>query len=234
MSKQVLDIYNDVCDHTGFPRYTNETDTPETTRFILNMITLGLHNVIDGVYLSNNILERTDTIHTTKGKQEYGIDGIIKNIQIKNDKGQYVQVPYDNHVNEFMITDNEESKQDIPSRYVINKGYIKFYPCPDKDYEVKVTLSTSDLVLANNDSGRRSVQSVDDTIMADEDFCQLVFLRTAAIIFAKCNNTNAALYNQLVQERMKTYLEHDLGSLQTKRNFISDSGNYSSRRGLID
>lgn len=234
MSKQVLEIYNDVCDHTGFPRYTNETDTPDTTRFILNMITLGLHNVIDGVYLSNNILERTDTLHTTKGKQEYAIDGIIKNIQIKNGKGKYVQIPYDNHVNEFMITDNAEDKQGIPDRYVINKGYIKFYPCPDKAYEVKVTLSTSDLVLANNDLGRRTVRSVDDTIMADESFCQLVTLRTAAIIFAKCNNANSALYNQLVQERMKTYLEQDLGSLQTQRNFISDSGNYSSRRGLID
>lgn len=234
MSRQVLDIYNEVCDHTGFPRYTNDTDTPETNRFILNMITLGLHNVIDGVYLSNNILERTDTLKLSAGKQEYAIDGIIKNIQIKNDKGKYIAIPYDNKVNEFMITDNEESRLAIPERYVINKGYIKFYPCPDKPYEVKVTLSTTDLVMADNDVNRRYVASVNDRIMADEDFCQLVALRTASIIFAKCNNANANLYLQLTQERMKTYLEQDLGSLQTQRNFITDSGNYSTRRGLIN
>ena len=58
----VKDIYDKVALLTGFPVYTNATDTPETTRFIVEMISQALQNVIGDLYTSNNVLERNDTI----------------------------------------------------------------------------------------------------------------------------------------------------------------------------
>ena len=54
----VKDIYDKVALMTGFPVYTNETDTPETTRFLVEMISQSLQNVIADLYTTNNVLER--------------------------------------------------------------------------------------------------------------------------------------------------------------------------------
>ena len=37
---KVLDLYNDVATATGFPLYTNDSDTPDITRFAYNIASL--------------------------------------------------------------------------------------------------------------------------------------------------------------------------------------------------
>ena len=89
----VKDIYDKVALLTGFPVYTNATDTPETTRFIVEMISQALQNVIGDLYTSNNVLERNDTIITIPQKELYGIEGTIKKLQlIRDDANKTVKV----------------------------------------------------------------------------------------------------------------------------------------------
>ena len=75
----VKDMYDRLALITAFPIYTNETDTPEINRFLLEMLSEALQNTIDNLYISNNVLERNDTITTTPNRALYGIEGIIKN-----------------------------------------------------------------------------------------------------------------------------------------------------------
>ena len=82
MSVLVKDLYNRLAINTGFPLYTNETDTPDINRFLLEQLSEALLNTIDNCYICNNVLERVDTITTTKFKDEYGVDGVIKNVQL--------------------------------------------------------------------------------------------------------------------------------------------------------
>ena len=57
----VKDLYDKLAIKTGFPLYTNEFDTPDITRFLLDVLSEALQSTIDSLYISNNILERNDT-----------------------------------------------------------------------------------------------------------------------------------------------------------------------------
>ena len=76
----ILDAYNKLANLTGFPAYTNATDTPDTTRFLLHILSDALLYMIDSIYISQNVLQRTNTITTKKGQKLYDIDGIKKTI----------------------------------------------------------------------------------------------------------------------------------------------------------
>ena len=56
----VKDMYDRLALITAFPIYTNETDTPEINRFLLEMLSEALQNTIDNLYISNNVLQRND------------------------------------------------------------------------------------------------------------------------------------------------------------------------------
>ena len=144
MAVLVKDLYNRLAVATGFPLYTNETDTPDINRFLLEQLSEALLSVIDDCYICNNVLERTDTITTSKFKDEYGIDGIIKNVQLiqssSNKTLKYNQLlnTYDEIEHEVLEKDEETgepikmSNTGIPSEYVIRKGYLKLLPMPDE------------------------------------------------------------------------------------------------------
>lgn len=243
-NKLVKDLYNSVAIITAFPLYSNETDTPDTTRFILQCLSEALHAMIDRLYISNNVLERKDTLITTPNEEQYGISGIIKKAQYIDEKGQVVQLPYLNRFEKDKITSkfhkNEETGevQEVkdtgkPRGYIIESGYMRLIPCPDKEYTVKLTLSTTSLVASDNDSFRDTIKSIDDRILADDRFCNLVVLMAAVLIFTRCQNANAQIYAQLLEERVKTYIERDFGSSEANRLYDRRQGHYNPRRGLL-
>ena len=47
MAKLVEDMYNELAVITGFPTYLNETNTPDTTKFLLQALSHALQNTID-------------------------------------------------------------------------------------------------------------------------------------------------------------------------------------------
>ncbi len=243
-NKLVKDIYNKVAVITAFPVYTNETDTPDITRFIIQCISEALHAMIDRLYISNNVLERKDTIVTIPDTEHYGISGIIKKAQMVDEKGQIVQLPYLNRFDKDKITSHfvkdeetgemvEVKKTGKPRGYIIEGGYMRLIPCPDKEYTVKLTLSTTSLVAADDDSRRDTVESVEDRILADDRFCNLIILMAATLIFTRCQNANAQIYSALLEERVKTYLERDFGSSEANRLYNRKQGHYNPRRGLL-
>ena len=89
----VKNIYNKVAVLTGFPQYTNDTDTPDITRTLLEYISQGLQNVIDSIYIQNNVLERFDTLVVNKGQDEIGVEGLIKKVQLVS-KGRTYDLRY--------------------------------------------------------------------------------------------------------------------------------------------
>lgn len=242
-NKLVKDIYNKVAIITAFPLYSNETDTPDINRFILQGISEALHAMIDRLYISNNVLERKDTIVTTPNEEQYGITGIIKKAQLVDEEGQVVQLPYLNKFDKDKITNHyrtnelgrtiEEKDTGKPCGYIIESGYMRLIPCPDKAYTVKLTLSTTNLVASNNDTFRDNIESIEDRILADDRFCNLVVLMAAVLIFTRCQNANAQIYSALLEERVKTYLERDFGSSEANRVFDRKQGHYNPRRGLL-
>lgn len=227
----VKDMYDELAVITGFPIYTNETDTPDTTRLLLSTLSLALHNIIDNLYIQNNVLERTDTIVTTPHQSEYGIEGIIKNIQIKDKHGVYRNLPYIDNIN--FHSKELDKKEGMPSGYVIRKGYLKLLPVPDDSYEVVVTVSTTDLVLSDNDTSRTSIEDINDVIIGSDNFCRLVTLRAASILFMKANNINAKIYGELCNAQLRTYIEHDYGTTEARRGFADRAGNYNPDQGLL-
>lgn len=234
---KVLDLYNDVATATGFPLYTNETDTPDITRFLLEMISEGLHSTIDNLYINNNTLERTDIIVTNNKTDIYAVQGIVKHIDLIRPNGKVKPLPYNdkfdfNRANSENAEQLESSKAE-PASYVIKKGYIRLLPFPDKAYKIKITLSTNDLVLSDNDTYRNSVKDINDSIIGSKDFETCVKLRTIALIYIKCNNQLSALYSQLANERLKAYIEKDFGSNQATRLNNPSAGHYDTRRGLL-
>jgi hypothetical protein len=229
-----LNMYNKLALITGFPEYTNDTDTPETTRFLLECLSQGLQNVINNIYMQNNVLERTDTITTTKDKELYGIEGIIKQIHLVRNDGSLRQLAYLDNVNPNIILEGVNKKTGEPHGYCISKGYLRIFPIPDGPHRLSVTVSTTDLVWANDDSSKRGITSVNDTVMADPRFCDLCVLRAAVLVFARAKNANAELYNNLYKDELNDYLEHDLKTLEANRFFDRSAGHYSPRRGLID
>ena len=246
MAVLVKDLYNRLAVATGFPLYTNETDTPDINRFLLEQLSEALLSVIDDCYICNNVLERTDTITTSKFKDEYGIDGIIKNVQLiqssSNKTLKYNQLlnTYDEIEHEVLEKDEETgepikmSNTGIPSEYVIRKGYLGLLPMPDQEYTIKLTLSTTDLVSTNNDEYRDRIESVDDSILANNRFCDLVLLKACVLVFTRLQNANAGYYSQLLDARMKTFLEHDIGSIELMRGYNRQAGHYNYRGGLLD
>lgn len=246
MSVLVKDLYNRLAINTGFPLYTNETDTPDINRFLLEQLSEALLNIIDNCYICNNVLERVDTITTTKFKDEYGVDGVIKNVQLiqtgANKTLKYNQLlnTYDEIEHKVLETNPETnepikvSNTGIPSEYVIRGGYLKLLPMPDEEYTIKLTLSTTDLVSTNNDEFRDRIESIEDSILASDRFCDLVLLKACELVFTRLQNALTGYYSQLLNDRMKTFLEHDIGSVELMRGYDRQGGHYNYRRGLLD
>ena len=234
----VRDIYNKLATITGFPQFTEDTDATDTTRFLLSCLSDGLQNVIDNLYTANNTLERTDTIKTTDNKYLYGISGILKKVQYLEEKGGVRNIPYLNYYDRSKVEERKENGEykykGKPRGYVIENGYMRLIPIPDKAYTLKLTLSTTDLVMANNDISRNTIEDINDSLLASADFAELVVLNAAKLIFARCRNQNAEIYDALYRERRATYLEKDYGSMQETRTFRRSGGHYDSRRGLLD
>lgn len=231
----VIDMYNKLALITGFPEYTNETDTPDTTRFLLNCLSEGLHSVINNIYIQNNVLERTDTIVTTRGKELYGLEGIVKDILLIKGNNQSVKkLQYMDNVNPNFVPVGSEAVQKEPSGYLIQKGYLRVFPIPDAAYTLKVTVSTADLVWTNDDSSRNNIESIYDTVIADNRFCDIVVLRAAVIALTRANNNLARTYSELARDELNDYLEHDFKSLEANRFMDRSAGHYSPRRGLLD
>jgi len=240
----VKDMYDKLALITGFPIYTNDTDAPDINRFLLEMLSEGLQSTIDQLYISNNVLERNDTLYTIEGRNEYGIEGIIKNIQlIDPDTNEVYRLPYNDCANRdsnTYVTESDEESTNLvlktgkPRSYVIKNGYLKLLPCPDKEYILKVCVSTTDLVMADNDASRSSIAHINDSVVASIRFCDLVILKAAALTFARCQNPNVEVYANLYQDRLRTFLEHDLGSLEAQRGYGHNAGHYNTRHGLID
>ena len=226
----VKDMYDSLALKTGFPVYTNDTDCPDINRFLLEMISEGLQSTIDNLYISNNVLERNDTIKTIPNKNNYGIEGLIKNIQIQGDNGCYDPLPYNDYANPNDL--NEEFGR--PESYVIKNGYLRLLPTPDAEYTIKICVSTTDLVMSDDDTSRTSVTHINDSVMASDRFCDLVVLKAAGLTFARLQNATAEIYAGLYEARLKPFLEHDIGTIEAQRGHIRGGGHYDSRFGLID
>lgn len=229
-----LNLYNKLALITGFPEYTNNTDTPETTRFLLNCLSEGLHSVINNIYMQNNVLERTDTIVTSEGQDVYGLEGIIKDIQLV-EPGVTHKLTYMDNTNPNYIIPEARKLENTgkPRNYVIKKGYLRLYPIPDKEYTLKVTVSTTDLVWANDDSSKNILDDINDTVMADNKFCNLIILRAAVIIFARAQNALTNVYQELYSDELRDYLEHDLKTFEANRFFDRSAGHFNPERGLL-
>ena len=227
-------MYNRLAILTGFPQYTNDTDTPDITRTLLEYISQGLQNVIDSIYTVNNVLERFDTIVVKEGQDEVGIEGIIKKAQLV-DNNKTFNLPYlEGFDHNTYMTDEEKAKHKArPRGFVIRKGYMRLFPIPDKEYTIKVVLSTTDLVSSNDDTYKIGVDNVNDTVMADNKFCDLVILRAAVLLLARANNKAAEVMQGVYQARLMNYLEHDLKTTQANRFFDRSAGHYNSERGLL-
>lgn len=232
MAKLVEDMYNELAVITGFPTYLNETNTPDTTKFLLQALSHALQNTIDNLYTTNNVLERTDTLYTMPKQSKYGIEGMVKNLQIKDDvSGRYIRLPYLDNFNK----DEEDAnvQVDKPKGYVIKKGYLRLVPIPDKEYELKVTLSTNNLVWANNDVSKISITNIDDAVMASEEFCNIVVLKAATIVFMRCQNANAKIYAEIGNNRLRNLIERDAGSIEASRVWDRSAGHYNPDKGLL-
>ena len=229
-----LKMYNKLALLTGFPQYTNSVDTPDITRTLLEYLSQGLNSVIDNLYIQNNVLERFDTITVKKGQDEVGVEGIIKSVQIIN-KGETFDVPYmDNFNQDTFLTDEERAKHSgTPKGYTIRKGYMRLFPIPDEEYTLKVVVSTTNLVWANNDVSRNTIEDIEDSVMADSKFCDLVVLKAATLLLARANNGAAQILANVYKERFDNYLEHDLKTTQGNRFFDRSAGHFDIDRGLL-
>lgn len=230
----VKNIYNRVAILTGFPQYTNDTDTPDITRTLLEYISQGLQNVIDSIYIQNNVLERFDTMTVKKGQDEIGVEGLIKKVQLVS-KGRTYDLPYlEGFDKDTYFTDEERAKHTgKPKGFVIRKGYLRLFPIPDEEYTLKVVVSTTDLVSANDDAYKIYVDDVNDTILADNKFCELVALRASILLLARANNASAQILNELYTKRLNNYLEHDLKTTQANRFFDRSAGHFRLDKGLL-
>ncbi|MBQ2350085.1 MAG: hypothetical protein II393_02295 [Cytophagales bacterium] len=229
-------MYNKLAINTGFPLYIDETSTPESTQFLLEMLNQALLNTIDNIYISNNVLERTDRIVTTPGKDHYAIEGMVKNIQYSRDASSQlrgVRIPFLYNVDVTNQIPRMDTKG-YPKGYCIDKGDIRLFPIPDKVYPIEVTVSTTDLVWANDDSSRNSIEDIKDSLMASKDFCELVVLRACAFTMARCQNPLSEFYNNLYEQRRKMFIERDSRSFEKPHLYNPIKGHYNPRKGLID
>ena len=228
-------MYNKLAINTGFPIYVDETSTPETTRFLLEMLNQALLNVIDNIFINNNVLERTDQIMTVPGQDHYAVEGMVKSIQFgdkdRKFKGKRINYLYNVDVNNQIYP---MEKVGPPRGYCIDKGDIRFFPIPDKSYPILVNVSTTNLVWANDDSSRSTIEDIKDSIIASKDFCELVVLRACAFTMARCQNPMSEFYNNLYNERRKTFIERDSNSFEKPHLYNPRAGHYDPYNGLLD
>lgn len=228
-------LYNKLAINTGFPLYTNEQDAPDTERFLLEMLNQALLNVIDNIYISNNVLERRDTIITSPRVDKYAVEGMVKNIQYTR-RNQSQLVGKFIKFNRALDTSGQILRQEkfaYPTSYVIDRGDVRFFPTPDKQYEIEVTVSTTNLVWGNDDSSKGEITSITDSIMASKAFCDLVVLRACAFTMARCNNPLSEFYGNLYKERLRTFVERDSNSFEKPHLRNPRAGHYDPRRGLL-
>lgn len=229
-----LKMYNKLALLTGFPQYTNAVDTPDITRTLLEYLSQGLNSVIDNLYIQNNVLERFDTITVKEGQDEVGVEGIIKSVQVI-DKNKAYQIPYLDNFNQdtYFTEAQKERHKGKPECFTIKKGYLRLLPMPDKEYQIKVTVSTTNLVWANDDVARDTIENIEDAVMADSKFCELVILRAATLLLARANNRAFEIMNNVYRERFNNYIEHDLKTTQGNRFFDRSAGNFNINKGLL-
>lgn len=228
----VKDLYDKVAVTCGFPTYVNDTDTPDITRFILEMISEGLHSTLDVISANNAALNLHNEIVTIPGEDTYAIDGIIKHIEIPDVGGKTVRLRYADNI-DFMRTKDSNDRQGLPRFYAINNGYLRLYPTPDKEYTINMELSTHDLVLANNDVYKNSVTDIDDSIIGDKEFEAVIAYRTIALMLVRCQSPNAKVYAELGNARLLSYIEKTYGSNEAQRGYDRNAGHYNSQRGLL-
>ncbi len=227
----VKDIYNRVAVACGFPTYTNDTDTPDTTRFILEMISEGLQSTIDILTTNNASLDMKNEIVTMDGVDTYAIAGIVKHIEVVYD-GRVRRLNYNNAV-DFMRTNRENVQKGLPTSYAIDNGYLRLFPVPDNNYKIVMRLSTDDLVLSDNDVSRSYVEHIDDSIIATQELGVLITLRTITLVLLRCQSPNAKIYSELQRARFNTFLEREYMSNEGKRMFNGYTGHYNPDRGLL-
>lgn len=228
-------MYNKVAINCGFPLYIDETSTPDTTRFLLEMLSQSLLNTIDNIYISQNVLEKRDVIVTTPGQDHYAINGMVKAVQYLKDQGMLSgkPIPFNYYVDN-PGTILPVDKLGPPLSYVVDRGEIRFFPTPDKAYKIRITTSTTDLVWANDDSSRNSIEDIRDSVMASKEFCEIVILRTCAYVLGRCMNPNAQFYSKLADDRLKKFLERDSNSLEKPLLYNPIQGHYNYRSGLLN
>lgn len=227
----VKDIYDRVAVACGFPTYTNDTDTPDTTRFILEMISEGVQSTIDILTTNNACLDVKEEIVTLPDVDTYSTTGIVKHIELLND-GVIRRLPYNNSA-DFLRTNDSRSPKGIPTSYAIDNGYVRLFPIPDKNYKLILRLSTDDLVLSDNDVSRSYVEHINDSIIATQELGVLITLRTITLILLRCQSPNARIYSELQKARFNTFLERDYMSNESKRMFNGYTGHYNPDKGLL-
>lgn len=228
-------MYNRVALNCGFPLYIDEVSTPDTTRFLLEMLSRALINTIDNIYISQNVLEKRDQIITKPGQDHYATDGMVKSIQYEQNQGKLSGkiIPFNYYIdNPGMIMPVD--KVGPPLSYVVDKGEVRFFPTPDQEYKIRITTSTTDLVWANDDSSRNSIEDIRDSVMSSKDFCDIIILRACAYVLGRCLNQNAQFYSKLADDRLKKFLERDSNSLEKPRFNNPVRGHYSPRSGLLN
>lgn len=238
----VKTLYDQLAVITGFPMYSSENETPDTTRFLLDVLSRALDSIVDILYTSNNIVERRDKIVTTADNNIYGIEGIVKTITVsaKDEQGNAKTtknkvIHYDNNFNPNLPFkfDKDNYGSGEPDRYCISGGYLRLFPVPDKEYTLDLTLSTTRLVWSDNDASKPLITSINDCVLVDEEVAVALVLRAAALAFTRCRNSNAQIYQDLCMRRLQTLLERDYGSLEATRWLPRSGGNYNSRKGLL-
>lgn len=229
---KVLDLYNDIATITGFPRYVDDSVAQDTTLFLFEVITEALHNILDNISTNNATMERTDIISTIDGVDTYSIAGIIKEAEVIDADGKNYRLPYNNNI-DFNRTKQPTEKEGKPECYVIKNSRIRLFPTPDKTYKIKLTLSSKDIIVANNDIYRTSIRDINDQIIGTEEFATVIKLRAAALIFARCNNSITAYYSTLAKDRLKSYIERTYGSNEAIRLDNRNAGHFNVRRGLL-
>lgn len=228
-------MYNKVAINCGFPLYIDEVSTPDTTRFLLEMLSQALLNTIDNTYISQNVLEKRDLIITSPGIDHYAVNGMVKSIQYLQRQGRLSAryIPFNIYIdNPGVIT--PVNKSGPPLSYVIDKGEIRFFPIPDKAYKIQVTSSTTDLVWANDDSSRNSIEDIKDSVLASKEFCEIIILRACAYVLGRCNNQNAQFYSKLADDRLRMFLERDSNSFENPHLYNPIRGHYNPQSGLLD
>lgn len=230
MATLVEDIYNTVAINTGFPIYVNDTDTPYTTAYILQSISEALQLVVDSLYISQNMFTAVNRIITIPNQSTYSVTGIIKDVFLINEEsGNRTRIYY----NEEFKYGSKNVQVAKPYSYVIEKGMMRLIDTPDKAYNIEVTSSVLDLVLANDDSSRSTITAITDTVVGNEDFISLLVIQASAILLGKAQNPKAEFYANMGKKRIRTVIERDLGTMEAQRTFGKTAGNYNPDKGLL-